>query len=290
MRVAAFLRPAAVAVAACAVAGAAHAGLFDDEEARRAILELRGRITATDDAAKTRQAELAQAQAALLEQVVALRRSLLDLNTQLEQLRADNAKLRGSQEELAREQTQLQQQLQTQQQQQVALNAQSAQEIADLQRRLKEATAGVEERLKKVEPITVSVDGREFQTDAEEKRAYENALAVLRTGDFERGAGTLQAFVRRYPSSGYLDSARFWLGNALYGRKDYKAAIDVFRAMLVSAPDHPRAAEALLGVANCQVEMKDVKSARTTLNELLKAYPASEAAVAGRERLGTLKG
>ena len=43
-------------------------------------------------------------------------------------------------------------------------------------------------------------------------------------------------------------------------------------------------------MANCQVEMKDIKAARRTLDDLLKAYPKSEAAAAGRERLGSLKG
>jgi TolA-binding protein len=57
-----------------------------------------------------------------------------------------------------------------------------------------------------------------------------------------------------------------------------------------SAPGHPRAPEALLALANCQIEMKDVRSARKTIDDLLKAYPASEAAAAGKERLAGLKG
>jgi tol-pal system protein YbgF len=280
------LRRAVVLACAALAAASAQAGLFDDEEARRAILELRTRITANDESAKSRHAELAQANALLLEQVQQLRRSLLDLNSQLEAVRADNAKLRGTQEQIVRDQAVINQQAQTQ----AALNLQTGKDIADLQRQIKEASRGIEDRIKRMEPVTVTVDGREFQVDPDEKRAYDNALSVLRTGDFDKGAATLNAFVKRYPSSGYLDSARFWLGNALYGKKDYKEAIGVFRAMLGSAPEHPRAAEALLGVANCQVEMKDVKSARKTIDELLKAYPNSEAAVAGKERLGTLKG
>ena len=60
--------------------------------------------------------------------------------------------------------------------------------------------------------------------------------------------------------------------------------------MIASAPDHPRAPEAMLAVANCQVEMKDLKGARRTLDELVKTYPKSEAASAARERQGSLKG
>ena len=96
--------------------------------------------------------------------------------------------------------------------------------------------------------------------------------------------------MQRYPSTGYAELARFWLGNALYGQKNYKEAIAVFRALVTSAPGHPRTPEAMLAMANCQIEMKDNRSARKTIDDLVKAYPASEAATAGKERLSTLKG
>ena len=42
-------------------------------------------------------------------------------------------------------------------------------------------------------------------------------------------------------------------------------------------------------MANSQAEMKDTRGARRTLDELVKAYPQSEAAQAGKQRLATLK-
>lgn len=255
----------ALLLGAMLLAAPARAGLFDDEEARKAILDLRNRISASDDQHRARQAELASANAQLLEQIQQMRRSLLELNNQLETLRADLARLRGQDEQLARD-------------------------VAEMQRRQKDLAQGVDERVRRLEPQKVQLDGREFLADAEEKRQYEEAMAVLKTGDFDKTAAALGAFLRRHPGSGYTDSVRFWLGNAHYGRRDYKEAIANFRAFITAAPEHPRAPEALLAVANCQAEMKDVRGARRTLDELLKAYPASEAAVAGKERLATLKG
>ena len=263
----ALVRAGVLALALGALAPA-HAGLFDDDEARKAILDLRARITAGDEAAKARINELAALQAQTTEQLQQLRRTLVELNALIESQREEMARMRGAQEQLLRD-------------------------VAELQRRQRESVAGVagvEERLRKMEPQQVSVDGKEFLADPEEKRAYEEAIALLRSGDFDRAASALGSFTRRYPGSGYIDSARFWLGNALYGKRDYKEAIATFRALVSAAPDHPRAAEALLAVANCQVEMKDIKAARRTLDDLLKSYPKSEAAAAGRERLGSLKG
>jgi tol-pal system protein YbgF len=261
LRTARRLRASAAALLLLAAAGA-QAGLFDDEEARKAILDLRARIQAGDDAGRVRVGELEKANSQVFEQ---LRRSLLDLNAQLEAQRADNAKLRGSQEQLARD-------------------------LADLQRTVKEAAKSLDDRLRQVEPQKVSLDGKDFVADADERRGHDQAMAALRSGDFDKAAASLSTFVQRYPASGYIDSARFWLGNALYGQKNYKDAIAMFRALVGGSPTHPRVPEALLAIANCQIEMKDMRGARKTIDELVKAYPSSEAAVAGKERMATLKG
>lgn len=235
----------------------ASAGLFDDEEARRAILDLRERIEQTDRAAQTREAELA-------EQLAQLRRSVLELNSTIETLRAELAKLRGTDEQLQRD-------------------------VAELQRRQKDAQAGLDERLRRMEPQRVTLDGREFMAEPEETRQYGDAVGVLRQGDFAGAVTAFGNFQRRWPSSGYGPAALYWLGNAQYGKRDYKDAITTFRTLLGNAPEHPRAPEAMLSIANCQIELKDPKAARRTIDELLKKYPSSEAAQAGRERLGTLK-
>jgi tol-pal system protein YbgF len=143
--------------------------------------------------------------------------------------------------------------------------------------------------VRRLEPVKVTLDGREFLAEPEEKRQFDDALALLRNSDFAGASSAFGAFVRRYPASGYADTARFWLGNAQYGKREYKEAIVTLRAFVAAAPDHPRAPEALLATANCQLELKDSKSARRTLDELLKAYPKSEAALAGKERLASLK-
>ena len=81
----------------------------------------------------------------------------------------------------------------------------------------------------------------------------------------------------------------FWLGNAQYANRDYKEAIRNFNALLAKAPNHKRAADSMLSVANCQLELKDIKAARVTLDDVTKKYPNTEAASAAKERLAKLK-
>ena len=248
------------ALAACTLslaAVAAQAQLFADDDARKAILDLRAKLAASEQEARTRNADLN-------EQLQTLRRSLLDMNTQMETLRSEMARLRGSNEQLQRD-------------------------LAELQRKQRDLGQAVDDRLRKIEPQKVTLDGREFNADPEEKRQYDEAIALLRSGDFDKAAQALAVFQVRWPTSGYATSARFWQGNALYGKRDYKEAISAFRAFLAKAPEGDRAAEAMLAIANSQAEMKDKPGARKTLDELIKTYPKSEAAVAGKERLAALK-
>ena len=86
-----------------------------------------------------------------------------------------------------------------------------------------------------------------------------------------------------------MPSARFWLGNAQYAQRDYNNAINNFKSILTNAPDHARAPEAALSIANCQVELKDTRAARKTLEDLIRVYPQSEAAAAAKERLSKMK-
>ena len=83
-----------------AVVAPARAAIFEDDEARKAILEVRQRMQAVEQI-NTRQneliAEATKTNAQLLEQVQTLKRSLLELNGQLESLRGEMANLRGGQ-------------------------------------------------------------------------------------------------------------------------------------------------------------------------------------------------
>jgi tol-pal system protein YbgF len=246
------LAPHGLVAALCLVAAAAQAqGLFDDKEARKAIVDLRGQVAVNEEATKGRLTALEGAQAQV------------DLNNQIEALRSEIARLRGDHE-------------------------QTGKDIAELQRRQQDVGAAMDTRLRKLEPVKVALDGAEFMVDPDEKRAYDDAMATIRGGEFDKAVAALALFQRRFPASPYLNSVRYWNANALYGKRDYKEAIAAYRAFVAGAPDHPRAAEALLALANSQAEMKDNRGARRTIDELVKAYPQSEAAQAGKERLATL--
>src|SRR5690606_8432900 len=118
-------------------------------------------------------------------------------------------------------------------------------DISELQRHQKDLQAAIDDRIRKLEPQKVTIEGREFEVQQEERRQYEEALAILRRGDFAGASAALSAFQNRWPASGYSESVLFWLGNAQYGQRNYTEAIGSFRALLAAAPQSPRAPEAM---------------------------------------------
>lgn len=237
--------------------------LFGDDEARKAIIELRQRVEINRQAAEAANAATTRTAEEARDGQVTTRRSLLDLANQIEQLRAEVARLRGQNEQLARE-------------------------VSELQRQQKDVQLGLDERLRKVEPVKVSLDGSDFTATPVEKRDFDVAMETLRRTEFEAAAQAYQQFLRRYPDSGYTPAALYWLGNAQYANRNYKDAIETHRRLVTRFPSHVRTPEALLAIGNSQVELKDTKGARRTLDELIKTHPQSEAAGAARERLSRL--
>jgi len=253
-----------LAVAAGLLCVGANAALFEDDEARKAILDLRQRVeTLRGEVDQARQA----AGQAAAQEAAGLVNGQLELHKQIELLRLEIAGLRGTTEKLTKD-------------------------LAEAQLRLKDDAQerlALEDRIAQLEPTKVTVDGVEFMAEPSERREFESALAVFRRGDFATAQNQFVGFLSHYPTSGYAASALFWLGNAQYATRDYKEAITNFRSLIARAPEHVRAPEAVLSVANCQLELKDTKGAKKTLSDLVKAYPQSEAAAAAKQRLSALK-
>jgi len=231
----------------------AHAQLFGgDDEARKAILQIREQIKVLQQ----RETEMT----ARLDRMESAQRNQLELVNQLDLLRQENARLRGQVETLTNE-------------------------LATLQKRNRDLYADLDARLKKMEPQSVTVDGRTAAVDRAELAAYEGPLAQFRAGDFKGSLPGFQQFVARYPTSAYAPAAQYWIGSAYFAIKDYKSAIAAHRTLIERYPDSPRVPDALLSMAESQVQLGDRKSANATLTRIIKEFPDTDAAKIARDRL-----
>ena len=278
----------------------AQAALFEDEEARRAILDLRQRLenqrqTQLQSTDQTLQKSLdqSQKQIEILRKQVELeinqskqdnRQAALQLQAQIEALKQDIANLRGEREQFLREITLLQRA-------QKDINVEIEERFQKIydQFAKKEAPSTQKEEAPKSAKVNVQVDGFEFLAEPDEKRDFEAAFVLFRKGDFAAAAKEFAQFVKVYSASGYKPSALYWLGSAKFARRDFNEAIAHLKGLVNDFPNHARAPEAMLTVGNAQLEIKQAKEARKTFNELLKLYPTTEAAAAAKDRLAQIK-
>jgi len=244
---------AALLLGLCLAAGAARAGMFDDDEARKAVADLRVQVEANQKAAEERLAKLeAQAQD----------RSI-DLARQLDELKQELARLRG--------------QLEVQ-----------AHQLDTLDRRQKDLYTDLDARLRKLEAGAQAQEKQAASAAADpvaEGKAYEAALNQFKLGNYQSSIAAFQNFLAGYPESQQVSSAQYWIGNAYYALRDYKTAIAAQQKLLASWPDSSKAPDALLNIASCQAEMGETRAARETLQALQKKYPGTPAAEQAKQRL-----
>jgi tol-pal system protein YbgF len=230
----------------------ASAGLLDDDEARKAILDLRVKV---DNLSRELNARI---------DTKSDKSASLDLVNQHEQTMQEIARLRGQLEVLANE-------------------------IANSQKRQKDFYTELDARIAKLEPRQVIIDGKQAEVEPSELKSYEAAMALFKGGDYKVAANALADFVRRYPDSTYSPNAQYWLGNAYYAQRDYKNAIAAQEVVATTYKDSAKAPDAMLNIASSYTELKDKKNAKKALQQLVLKYPDSSAAATAKDRLSALK-
>jgi tol-pal system protein YbgF len=231
------------------VAGAARAGMFDDEEARNAIAALRVQVEASKKSAEERLTRIE----------TLLQDRSIDLARQDDALKQELARMRGQIEVLTHQ-------------------------IETLERRQKDLYVDLDARLRKLEGNLPEKQAAVIDPVAEAK-AYEAALNQFKLGNYQSATVAFQSFLASFPGSQQASSAQYWIGNAYYALRDYKTAIAEQQKVLATWPDSAKAPDAMLNIASAQAEMGQAKVARETLQALVKKYPGTPAADQAKQRL-----
>jgi len=267
-----------LAVAAfAAAAGLAHAGLFDDDEARKRIEDMR--------AAQEKSARETGDRLARIEESIR-NIGVVELLRQIETLNAEIARLRGANEVLANQ-------------------------VEQVQKRQRDFYLDLDSRLKRVEgvpaaqpagapdaaapavaaadPAAAAPKPPSKEEQAREVKAYDAASGLFRRNDFASAAEAFRAFLKDFPQSALAPNATYWIGICQAALKDYKGALATQEGLISRFPQSPKAPDALLAIAAMQAEQGDQGSARNTLEDIIARYPASEAAGKARTRLAAAR-
>ncbi|NWG87444.1 MAG: tol-pal system protein YbgF [Hydrogenophilaceae bacterium] len=198
---------------------------------------------------------------------------LLTLFNEVEQLKAELAKLKGTQEELGHR-------LATAEKRQKDF-------YTDLDGRLKELAQAKASPV--VTPTAPSAPAAEAAASENETKAYQDAFAAIRAGNYQAAIKDFQAFLKAYPNSSLAGNAQYWIGFSQFSLGDFKATLESHQKLLQAYPDSPKAPDAMLGLARARMQLGDNKAAQATLEQIIKQYAGSRAAENAQKLLATLK-
>lgn len=232
-----------------------HSQIFGESQESRAIRSQGSQISDLQARIDALTARLERAEATI--------RGQFEVQQRLDQLSQEIARLRGTLEE-------------------------QANELSTTQRRQIDQQTAIDERLRRLEPITVDIGGRPAKVDPAERRRFEAATALFAAKDFRNAQLSLAGFVVDYPDSAYLPQALFEIGSIQFLEKSYKQAVENLQTVVTRFPDHPRLPEVLLTLGYAQIEAGDRRSARRTLEQLVEKFPDSSVSGAARERITSL--
>ena len=87
---------------------------------------------------------------------------------------------------------------------------------------------------------------RSSALDPEAKPAYEAALALVNSHQYDRALDALAAFLVKYPDHPYADNAMYWRGECYFAKGDYLRASEQFEGTVTRFPAGNKAPDALL--------------------------------------------
>jgi tol-pal system protein YbgF len=147
-----------------------------------------------------------------------------------------------------------------------------------------------------VEAVTPPIESEEAprqhvsqSNERSDKLEYERLLALFREGDLDGARQGFTVFLRDYENSELSPNARYWLGEAHYGKKDYRQAIDSYDRVELDFPQSEKVPAAILKKGYAYLAMKDKKRASSAFKQVVTLYPRTPEAGKASDKLSQLK-
>jgi tol-pal system protein YbgF len=255
-----------------------HAALFDDKEARKKILEVETTMNSQDQANQTELANVKKNVEQRLQAIEAITKGggLMDMQNQIESLKQEVARLKGE------------------------LEVANHNVEATLQRQ-KDLYGDTDTRLRKLESVTSPVSAEAPAPtpsvpvvvapakNTQEYQLLELANGLSKESKHKDAFNAYDKFLKDYPNSALAAEAAFGLGYSQYSLKNYKSAIATQQKVLDMHPESPKVPDAMLNMANSQIQLGLVPDAKKTLRDLIAKFPNADVTATAQKRLKALE-
>jgi len=272
---------ASVLLSAQLFAISGHAALFDDKEARKKILEVETTMNSQDQANQTELANVKKNFEQRLQAIEAITKGggLMEMQNQIESLKQEVARLKGELE--------------------VANH-----NVEATQQRQKDLYGDTDTRIRKLEGVTTSastVGSTEAPAatsapvatvpakNTQEYQLLELANGLSKESKHKDAFNAYDKFLKDYPNSALAAEATYGLGYSQFALKNYKSSIATQQKVLDLHSESPKVPDAMLNMANSQIQLGLVPAAKKTLRDLIAKFPNSEVTPTAQKRLKALE-
>lgn len=241
-----------------------HSALFDDEEARKKILEVEKNLQSQNQATQSALRDLKQSNE---QQDAVTRNGLADMQSQLDALKQENARLKGELE--------------------VANH-----KVETALQRQKDLYTDIDERLRKLESVPVAevaAPPAVVEKNTQEYQLLELANGLSKESKHKDAFKEYDKFLKDYPNSSLAPEAMYGLGYSQFALKNYKSSIATQQKLIDTYPDSPKVPDAMFNLANSQIQLGLVPGAKKTLRDLVAKFPNSELTPTAQKRLKALE-
>jgi len=241
-----------------------YSALFDDEEARKKILEVEKNLQSQNQATQSALRDLKQSNE---QQDAVTRNGLADMQSQLDALKQENARLKGELE--------------------VANH-----KVETALQRQKDLYTDIDERLRKLEsaPVAeVAAPPAVVEKNTQEYQLLELANGLSKESKHKDAFKEYDKFLKDYPNSSLAPEAMYGLGYSQFALKNYKSSIATQQKLIDTYPDSPKVPDAMFNLANSQIQLGLVPGAKKTLRDLVAKFPNSELTPTAQKRLKALE-
>ena len=139
-----------------------------------------------------------------------------------------------------------------------------------------------------VEQPAVEATATAVTSQDQPEQLYHQALQLVQQGtDFTRSRELFRQFIQTYPQHDLAVNALYWIGETLYGDKQYESAILQFQDVIQKYPNHPKMPAALMKQGLAFYALGDVRNAKIILQKVVDNYPQTPEADKAQERLNS---
>lgn len=272
---------ASVLLSAQLFAVSGHAALFDDKEARKKILEVETTMNSQDQANQTELANVKKNFEQRLQAIEAITKGggLMEMQNQIESLKQEVARLKGDLEVANHN-------VDATQQRQKDLYGDTDARLRKLESGATPAAAGSSDAsAPQSTPVVAAAPAKNTQ----EYQLLELANGLSKESKHKDAFNAYDKFLKDYPNSTLAAEATYGLGYSQFALKNYKSAIATQQKVIDLHPESPKVPDAMLNMANSQIQLGLVPGAKKTLRDLIAQFPNSEVTPTAQKRLKALE-